>query len=101
MLVTKNKYKKNKHITGRGFVDSLKSIGSYIATNKDLIAKPLLSAVGSLGATALTTGVPALISYIKNRNKKQTENPKYEEILQSLMTQQPVTNITGSGIKHF
>ena len=51
MLVTKNKYKKSRHITGRGFVDSmttaLKNIGSYVVSNKDLIAKPLLGAVGS------------------------------------------------------
>jgi hypothetical protein len=100
MIVTKNKYKKRKHITGRGFVDSLKSVGSYIASNKDLIAKPLLGAVGSLGAMALTTGVPALINHIKNRNKKtkQTDDPKYKEILQNLM---PTTNIIGSGIKQF
>ena len=48
MLVTKNKYKKNRQITGRGFVDSmttaLKNIGSYVVSNKDLIAKPLLGA---------------------------------------------------------
>ena len=106
MLVTKNKYKKNRHITERGFVDSmttaLKNIGSYVVSNKDLIAKPLLGAVGSLGATALTAGVPALISHIRNRNKKQPEkDPKYQEILQDLMTPQPVTNIIGGGIKRF
>jgi hypothetical protein len=101
MLVTKNKFKKNRHVTGRGFVDALKSIGSYVASNKDLIAKPLLGAMGTLGATALTAGVPALISHIRNRNKKQPEDPKYREIIQNLMTPQPVTNIIGSGIKRF
>lgn len=105
MLVTTNKYKKNRHITGRGFVDSmstaLKNIGSYVASNKDLIAKPLLGAMGSLGATALTAGVPALISHIRNRNKKQPEDLKYQEILEGLMTPQPVTNIIGRGIKRF
>jgi hypothetical protein len=82
MLVKKNAYgysKKKKYVTGRGFVDSLsstfKSIGSYIANNKDLIAKPLLGAVGSLAATGLTAGVPALLNH--------------------------VTNIIGSGIKRF
>ena len=105
MLVTKNKYKKSRHIMGRGFVDSmttaLKNIGSYVVSNKDLIAKPLLGAVGSLGATALTAGVPALINHIRNRNKQKTEDPKYQEILQGIMTPQPVTNIIGSGIKRF
>jgi hypothetical protein len=88
MLVKKNAYgysQKKKYITGRGFVDSLstvfnsikasavpalKSVGAYVSNNKDLIAKPLLSAVGSLAATGLTAGVPALISHIKNRNRK-------------------------------
>lgn len=108
MLVTKNKFKKNRHVTGRGFIDSmsnaLRNIGSYVASNKDLIAKPLLGAVGSLGATALTAGIPALISQIKNRNKKHidlSDDPKYKEILRGLMTPQPVTNIIGSGIKRF
>jgi hypothetical protein len=105
MIVTKNKYKKSRHITGRGFVDSmsnaLKNIGSYVASNKDLIAKPLLGAVGSLAATGLTAGVPALIGHIRNRMTKHTEDPKYKEILQGLMTPQPVTNIIGSGIKRF
>jgi hypothetical protein len=101
MLVTKNKFKKTRHVTGRGFVDALKSISSYVASNKDLIAKPLLGAIGSLGATALTTGVPALIKHIRNRNKKLPEDPKYKEIIQNLMTPQPVTNIIGSGMKRF
>lgn len=98
MLIIKNRYQKKRNITGRGFVDVLKNVGSYIADNKDLIAKPLLGAVGSLGATALTAGIPALISHIRNRNKKQTENPKYEEILQGFMTP---PNIIGGGIKQF
>jgi hypothetical protein len=105
MLVTKNKFKKNRHITGRGFTDSMsntfKSIGSYVAANKDLIAKPVLGAVGSLAATGLTLGVPALINHIRNRNKKHVDDPKYREILQNLMTPQPVTNIIGGGIKRF
>jgi hypothetical protein len=71
--------RKKKYITGRGFVDSLsnvfnsikasaapaiRSIGSYVSNNKDLIAKPLLGAVGTLAATGLTAGVPALLSQI-------------------------------------
>jgi hypothetical protein len=124
MLIKKNHYgysRKKKYITGRGFVDSLsnifnsikasaapaiRSIGSYVSTNKDLIAKPLLGAVGSLAATGLTAGVPALISHIMNRKT----DPKYKEILQSLepvlgvgppvlKVGPPVTNIIGSGVK--
>jgi hypothetical protein len=118
MLIRKNLYgysRKKKYITGRGFVESLsnvfnsvmptvKNIGSYISTNKDLIAKPLLSAVGSLAATGLTSGVPTLINHIKNKNrdKNNVTDPKYKEILQSLAPIQhtaPVTNIIGSGVR--
>jgi hypothetical protein len=121
MLVTGNTFGytgRKKHVTGRGFVDSaasiFRNIGSYIGTNKDLIAKPLLSAVGSLGALGLTSGVPALINHImsKKNSKQQTPNipddPKYKEILESLATSSsaasaaavqstPVTNLIGSG----
>jgi len=107
MLIKKNAYgysQKKKYITGtsgRGFVDTLssvfnllkasavpaiRSIGSYVSNNKDLIAKPLLGAVGSLAATGLTAGVPALISHIMNKNKKQ-------------VTINPVTNMIGSCVK--
>ena len=121
MLIKRNTYgysKNKKIITGRGFVDSLssvfKNIGSYVSTNKDLIAKPLLGAVGSLAATGLTAGVPAIISKIANRNKNKLKpdseiqlDENSRMILQNLMLspQQnnkiPVTNIIGSGIKSF
>jgi hypothetical protein len=130
MLVQNNAYgysRRKKYVTGRGFVDSvsnifnamkasafpaIKNFGSYVANNKDLIAKPLLGAVGQLAATGLTAGVPALLSHIMKR--KQVD-PKYEEILQNLVppsaraitadaapmlkapNQPPVTNIIGSG----
>ena len=62
-----------KYVVGSGFMDSLmpalRGVGSYISDNKDLIAKPLLGAVGTLAATGLTTGVPALLSRIMNRNR--------------------------------
>ena len=116
MLITENARgysRKKKYIVGRGFVDTLSSvfnslkasavpalrgIGSYVSNNKDLIAKPLLGGVGSLAATGLTAGVPALIGHIMNKKKQVvTENdPKYKEILQSLV---PVTNMIGSGVK--
>ena len=118
MLVLNYAYgysRKKKYITGRGFVDSLsnvfnsikasavpamKSIGSYVSNNKDLIAKPLLGAVGTLAATGLTAGVPALMSHIMRR--KTAEDPKHKEIMESLappsrVSAAPVTNIIGSG----
>ena len=109
MLINKTTYgysRNKKHITGRGFVDTMSSVfnsfksslapafrnvSSYVSTNKDLIAKPLLGAIGSLAATGLTAGVPALISHIANKNKSRSSpqipnDPKYKEILQSLLT---------------
>ena len=89
MFVNKTKYgcsSRKKHVTGRGFVESLsnvfnslkssatpvfKSIGNYVLENRDLIAKPLLGAVGSLAATGLAAGVPALLTHIANRNRKK------------------------------
>jgi len=133
MLINRNVHgfsTNKKYIVGRGFVDSLSSIfnsikpalrgvGSYISTNKDQILKPLLGAVGTLGAKALSEGLPALISRIasKNKNKllsapppevdlKILEDPVYKKILQNMtnpMTPNgiPVSNIIGSGIKKF
>src|SRR5271157_4259749 len=129
-LVTGNVYGytiHKKHVTGRGFIDTFhnltSSVWSYMVNNKDLVAKPLLSAVGSLGALGLTTGVPAIINHIMSKRNltkapqtpKIPDDPKYKEILDSLMTTQasavqaqqvqqpqtftPVTNLIGSG-KH-
>ena len=124
MLITKNAYgysRDKKYVEGRGFVDWTRSLASYVSTNKDLIAKPLLSAVGNLGALGLTSGVPALINHIisKRKNKSSSQSPpidnaKYKEILESLMSASqssaasvaaaeapttPVSNIIGSGRK--
>jgi len=89
MLINRNVHgfsTNKKYIVGRGFDDSLSSIfnsikssaipalrevGSYISTNKDQILKPLLGAVGTLGAKALTEGLPALISRIASKNKNK------------------------------
>lgn len=116
--------RKKKYIVGRGLVDALanvfntikdsavptmKSIGSYVSSNKDLIAKPLLGAVGSLAATGLTAGVPALLSHIMRR-----KDPKYQEIMQGLTPAEAqsrlettprqklpaVTNIIGAGVRN-
>ena len=90
MLVNRNCYvftSKKKHVIVTGFVDSLssilnsikasaasaapkfKSVGNYVADNKDLIAKPVLGAIGSLAATGLSAGIPAIISHIAKRNR--------------------------------
>ena len=116
MFVNKTKCgysSQKKHVTGKGFVESLtnvlssinssatpvfKSIGNYVVENKDLTAKPLLGAVSSLAAAGLAAGIPALLAHIANRNRKKT-NPhnlmqqevvsenlelKYKEILQNI-----------------
>ena len=72
-----------------------KTVGNYISENKDLVAKPILSALDSPAATGLATGIPTIISHIANRNKRKhivnpvsqqgivSENvdPKYKGIL--------------------
>ena len=140
MLVNRYYYgysNKKKHVTGKGYVDSLssmfntiksatapllKTVVNYVSENKDLIAKLILGALGSLAATGLAIGIPTIISHIANRNKKKhidnhvlqhdvvNENvkPKYKEILQNIVNSKnnnsygnPLTNIIGSGIKSF
>ena len=104
---------KKKYIVGRGFVDSirsvLKSVGSYISTIKDLIANPVLRAIGSLAGTAITAGILSIINHLKNKNKKLTfDNTSQPEVnlspeamglLNNFLSSQPVTNIIGSGVK--
>ena len=109
----KNKgYSSNrKRVEGKGFVDTLlssaKNIVSYVAQNKDLIAKPLLGAVGNLAATGLTEGGIALLNRIKSnrlesKNKKNQLDEKSKELIQNIIEDSnPVTNIIGSGIKKF
>src|SRR6476619_5673742 len=118
MIITKRNKgysSKRKYIQGKGFVDSLRSIGSYIAQNKDLIAKPILGAVGNLGAFGLTEGGKALITHLINKkrdNKVSVNNPDItklsskrnkilENIINSKSNNNPVSNIIGSGIKKF
>ena len=49
---------KKKYVQGKCLLDSLSStlrnVGSYISQNKDLIAKPMLGAVGNLAVFGLT-----------------------------------------------
>ena len=108
-----------KHVRGKGFIDSLssslRSIGSYVSQNRDLIAKPLLGAVGNVAALGLMEGSKAIINRLANKNnmkRNQVSNSvepqldaKSKEILQSIINKAsseiPVTNIIGSGIKKF
>ena len=97
----------NKYVQGHNFIDtlsttfnspkpSLQNVGSFVAQNKDLIAKPLLGTAGDLAAFGLTAGGKALIT--KLLNKKKTEDPKSVQIIENLLG---VPNIIGSGIKKF
>ena len=108
-----------KYIQGKGFLDSLSStlrnVGSYISQNKDLIAKPMLGAVGNLAAFGLTElGKQQLSRLINKNNKSKTTelSPKDLEIIQNILPNSlsdkvaltksvPTTNIIGSGIKKF
>jgi len=97
---------------------ALKGVGSYLLTNKDQILKPLLGAVGTLGAKALTEGIPALINRIAKRNKLESavppevdptilDDPILKKLLKDMATPIPVSNIIGSenkkrsGVKKF
>ena len=127
MIITNRKQGYNsrrRYIQGKGFVDSLtstlRSVGSYVSQNRDLIAKPLLGAVGNLAATGLEEGTKLLLNHIINkksqRNSQQNNtnqiNPQLDDkslqILENLKkeaqqreshTNVPVGNIYGSGIK--
>ena len=119
-------YSKNKkYIIWRGFVDSISSIfnslrfaaspllrnaASHISTNKDLIAKPILGALGTAAATGITAGTNTLVNYIKNKNKLSPTTDSLDakglEIIKNILdmpvnpSQIPTSNIIGSGVKH-
>src|SRR6266516_575031 len=101
---------RRKYIHGKGFVDSLssslRSIGSYVSQNKDLIAKPLLGAVGNLAVTGLTEGTKALLNRIMSKKAGvKTESAdipqldsKSQAILQNIIgAESALENIIGSG----
>ena len=71
----------------------MKGIGSYVFQNKDLIAKPMLSAVGEVGALALTEGSKALIKKLSSNKKEEELDSNSKQILDRL--------VSGSGIKRF
>ena len=83
---------KRKYVQGSGFMDG---IGSFILENKDLIAKPLLGAVGNIGAMALTEGSKFLLNKLVNNNKNKSPqlDEKSKQIIEELKR--------GSGIKRF
>lgn len=99
-MIVKRKNKmytsKREMIYGYGYVDTLKDIGSYIAQNKDLIAKPMLGAVGQVGAIALSELGKAII-------KKSIAGKKQDEMGKQLSadTKQKLLQMTGAGIKKF
>lgn len=89
---------KRTMIHGHGYVDTMKGIGSYISQNKDLIAKPMLGAVGDLAAFAAVQGGKTLIKKIIS--KKDPINAESRQIIDYLQT--PLTSeMVGSGIKRY
>jgi hypothetical protein len=82
MLIINRKHgysSQRKYIQGTGFVDSLSStlrgVGSYISQNRDLLAKPLLGAVGDLPALGVTEGGKSIISHLINKKRKNNVDP--------------------------
>lgn len=117
-MLVKSRNLNKKYIRGAGFVDTmmstLRNVGSYVAENKDLIAKPMLGALGNVGALALTEGAKAVINKLQNastsRNNKGLKlSREAQDILEKLMnppvlinkSSHPNTNVIGSGIKNF
>lgn len=79
---------KIKYVQGSGFID-------YISQNKDLIIKPLLTAVSNIGAMALTEGSKHMINkLIEGKTKKSQLDEKSKQIISELVKE-------GTGIKKF
>ena len=95
----KNYSKRVKHVRGLGFRDMLTNIGSYIGQNKDLLAKPLLSAAGNALGYAVQEGSRAIMNKILS--KKREPPPNRIEIENIINKNIPAENILGSGIKKF
>ena len=96
-MIVKDKSKlhisKKTMIYGKGFVDTLKRIGSILSQNKDLHAK-LIGAVGDLTTFGISEGAKALI---RKKNTEKNEEQESRQIIEIL--KKPQT--TGSGIKKF
>jgi len=92
--------KKRKRVAGKGFLDTLKNVGSFlkdsIIQNKDTLVK----AGVNLAATGISEGGKALLSRLLSK-KPPKMNQNSVEKLQELETSLPTENIIGSGIKRF
>mgnify|MGYP003436164336 CR=1 FL=1 len=78
---------KKQYVVGKGFVDIMKGIGSYMESNKDLIAKPILGAVGALAATGVTAATHAIANRIKRNKKLKTQDDQNgQEVLQKILS---------------
>ena len=100
-MIVKEKSKpyssKNTMIYGKGFVDTLKGIGSYVYQNIDLLAKPTLGAVGNAAAFGVEEAGKALIRKLIADKHKGQLGEESRQILERLKAPQT----TGSGIKKF
>lgn len=107
----KNYSSRSKHVRGSGFMDIIKSFGSYIGQNKYLIAKPVLAATGEVAGYALNKGGKALMNKILSKqpanqdimDKILSKEPVNQDIMNKILSKKysPVENIIGSGIKKF
>ena len=98
MIVKQKNYiytNRRKYVQGSGFVNDL---GSYVLQNKDLIAKPLLGAVGNIGAMALTEGSKVLLNkLVRNSTEGSKARPELNEKSMQIIEELK----RGSGIKKF
>jgi hypothetical protein len=102
---------RKRYISGKGFVDSilpsLNSVGDYVTANKDLIAKPVLAALGALAASGVTAAGSKIVKKIRGKKVNGHSDDKIldakgKELIQQILA--PTTNhqpTTGSGIKRF
>lgn len=102
----KNYSKRVRHVRGSGFMDIFRNIGSYIGQNKDIIAKPLLSATGEAAGHIIREGSKAIVNKILTKEQgsiNKNNKDKIEKIMNKTLPQvnSPVENIIGSGIKKF
>jgi hypothetical protein len=105
MIVKKKNYmytNNRKYVHGSGFMSD---VGSYILNNKDLIAKPLLGAVGNIGAMALTEGSRWAVNKLMNSRADTTApatklDAKSKQIIEELKRSDR-SEARGSGIKRF
>jgi hypothetical protein len=102
MIVKKKNYmytNNRKYVQGSGFMSD---VGSYILNNKDLIAKPLLGAVGNIGAMALTEGSRWAVNKLMNAQAPAVRNTQAPAAKLDAKSKQIIEELKhGSGIKRF